>query len=738
MKNLTSQPSHRKKREELFQRVTRSFLRSVTKDPLESITFLDLSNCGLKRVTGLTACPNVEVVIVTNNQIDTLIDLSGCRHLWKLDISCNELRDLCGFEKFTTFGTLIASCNQLNWAELAKISHLEVLSLYLGGNQDLDKNFHYRKHVVKCLQKVWSLDGELITSEERSRIDYFFQQTAKSKKPVWLKLSSHHFVPSFRRKGSDMTVYGRRTADLCKCFGKNETHSKSLDSRRLQYLVSDFHTNLVLESCNNPSSELLKQCLTMRENSIEKWNMFVLLVISSLAFSIPSILMISSLRVIGMKDDELATCNAALDLPCQLRTTLTTFLFSFLKLHGLQRGITPRLYETMESMNNSLIKVAHGNSDVEIEGKHQHVLAAEIVQIFCLVPDFSSYMDDSSVLSILASATQNNEIEQEVGRLSCDCGTYKAKQNLVEFITLQIGKAKEKFSYMFNDDFKETDSFSKTDSEESISDSQIGKKACARSRPSTAPPFSNNRKLSPSVGDEVLLGPQRLGHIVSSPDVRVVLVQVDTLSSPRYLQADYVKTVENKQTLFYVNKDDLTWNRKFRSWVYQSSNISKKISTDLKSADGSEKRHGNVSLTLHKEPHQVGKRCKSTAQTDQRLSKSSRSSRTLSSKSKLDVDSIQVGQTSLQNRVGIDRQNDQDVIEALNNQNKASLHELKLDSMDSDYQPVFQANAFHLYYIDKSRYNSPILSVRPEPQTMHSRRSNSSCLRKSNWLASEI
>ena len=734
MSRATSTSLFDEEHDQLFQRVTKSFLRSVTKDPLGSITFLDLTCCGLKRITGLSACPNIEIVIANNNEIDTLVDLSGCRHLWKLDVSCNELKDLCGFEKFRTFGSLIASCNHLNWPELVKISHLEVLSLCLTGNRKLERDCNYRKHVIKCLPKVWALDGELVTSEERHKIHYFFEKTAKSKRPVRLKIPSHHFVPSFRKHGSDVTIYGKRTADLCKYFARNELHNSALDSKRLQYLCKNFHADFVLESCNEPAHDFLKDCFAMRENSAEKSNMFLLLLISSLVFSIPTALMISVLQVVGMTEFEIANCDTILNLPCQLRTNLTSLLFSLIKLHGLAKGISTQLYDTLRSLNNCLIKVAYGDKDVEILAKHQHILAAELVQIFCLVPHFSSYLSDSNVIGILVSATLNNCIEEELEKLLCKCETYQAKENLVEFITLKIREAKESSLFTYGEYFKEAE----LRSSKSISAFPFDIRDSGRARPATAPPTLSryNHKMVPSVGDKILMGPQRLGHIVSNPDVRVVLVQVDSLSSARYLQADYTEPTNNKQSLFYVKKDDLEWNESFKSWVFNATYPPTKTVSDMKKSDVLRRRLNNVNIVLHREPSQVIQRSKATAEKMPIKVSSFRSSRSpLPPKS-----------TGRFSRLGRSMQEDHEEqtknLKDLNgthagdddSEPSAKPAELIPDEVADDYLPVLQSNAYHLYYVDKTRYSTPIVKFPMQSQSIDVRRSNSSFIRRSNWM----
>jgi len=715
-----------------FRRVTKMFLRSVTSDPLGSITLLDLSSCGLKRITGLAACPNIEIVIARDNEIDTLVDLSGCPQLWKLDVSCNELRDLCGFEKFTTFGTLIASCNQLSWMELAKIAHIEILNLFLSGNVSLERDHNYRKHVVKCLPKTWSLDGELISSYERQTVNSFFHKTANSKRPVRLKLPRHNFVPSFRKQGCDSTIYGKRTADFCKYFGKNEVHNQTLDDRRLQYLCKNFNTDFVLESCNEPTYDFLTACLSMREQSMEKWNMFVLLLISSLVFSIPKSLMFSALHVVGMSDAEMTTCDAILKLPCQQRTNVTSLLFSFIKLYGLGAGITAPLYDTIRSLSNRLVKVAYGDTDVEIDMLHQHVLAAELVQMFCLVPHLSSYLDDESVVRILVSATLNNNFECEARQLFRNFDAHQAKENLVEFITLQIQEAKTT-SYYSNDDC-----YNKTRGESSagFTAAQPNAKASSR-RPSTAPPnfARHGYKNAPSIGDAVLLGPQRLGHIISKPDIKVVLVQVDSLSSSRYLQADYKELFNNKQSLFYVRKDDLGWDERFQSWKLHSSSQPTTATSEFEKPIISPRKLGLRNQALCREASQITRRSKATftVSEEEIIAINGFGSSEDVSKSKAAVKLSPHGEPPQREH---NEEEDKDNQHLKTNSDERDVIKVGLNQeLEDRYLPVFQSNSYQLYYTDKARYSMPTaIKSSVLPKSLNLRGPTNNFIRKSNWM----
>ena len=716
-----------------FRRATKAFLRSVTSDPLGSITLLDLSSCGLKRITGLAACPNIEIVIAKDNQIDTLVDLSGCPQLWKLDVSCNELRDLCGLEKFTTFGSLIVSCNQLNWTELAKIAHIEILNLFLSGNVSLERDHNYRKHVVKCLPKTWSLDGELISSYERHTVNSFFHKAANSKRPVRLKLPRHNFVPSFRKQGCDSTIHGKRTADFCRYFGRNEVHNQTLDHRRLQYLCKNFNTDFVLESCNEPTYDFVTACLSMRGKSIEKWNMFVLLLISSLVFSIPKTLMFSALQVVGMSDEEMTTCDAILKLPCQLRTNVTSFLFSFIKLYGLGAGITAQLYDTIQSLNNKLVKVAYGDADVEIDMIHQHVLAAELVQTFCLVPHLSSYLDDESVVRILVSATLNNNFECEARQLFRNFDAHQAKENLVEFITLQIQEAKKTSYYTNTDCYNET----REDPGAGFTATSPNAKTSSR-RPSTAPPnFARHRYRNvPSIGDAVLLGPQRLGHIVSKPDVKVVLVQVDSLSSSRYLQADYKELIDNKQSLFYVRKDDLGWDERFQSWKLHSSSQPTTVTSEFEKPTISPRKLGLRNQALCRETSQVTRRSKATftVSEEEIIAINGFGSSEDVTKSKAAAKLSPHCKPPQRGRSEEER-NDNQYLNASSDGRDVIQVDLNEDELEDRYLPVFQSNSYQLYYTDKARYSMPTaIKSSVLPKSLNLRNSTNNFIRKSNWM----
>ncbi|XP_065068704.1 uncharacterized protein LOC135694004 [Rhopilema esculentum] len=712
-----------------YQKITQAFLRSITEDPLGCITFLDLSFCDIKRIQGLGVCVNLEVAILQGNFIDTLIDVSMCPHLWKLNVSCNELKDLAGFEKFKSFGTLIASGNQLDWLELSKISHLEIISLYLLGNPKLKKDLNYRRHVIKCLPKAWSLDGELVTAEERAKVDYFFCKSAKSQKPVRLKLPSRQFVPTFMKDGSTSNIYGRRTVSFSMHFGMKEVHNHALDQRRLKYISKNLNDDTNLESCLE-TNDLLQHCFEMRTNCVEKGNMFLLLLVSSLIFAIPKVLLTSCLEVIGMSGEEIDMCIETLKLQLQTRTNIASTLFSAIKLEGLTKGVSVRLYDTLRSLNYRLVEVAYGKSDIDVEAKYHHVIASEIAHLFCLVPDFTIFLEDPSVISILSSATLNPNIEHDIHENVCKCDVYKSKERLLELITLQVKQAKQRSLFVYSNYFKEP--------RDGLKGLNITYYEARKSqRPSTAPLLrsrSLNASLehSPAVGEKVLLGPQRLAHIVSVPDTKVLLVQVHSLPSSKHLQADYQESSETTQSLFYINREDLQWNQKFMSWVMESK--LNKLADKVQSKKSHDQRPRLVLQRVKNFPSQRSKSSCSTNDKD-RFTKQELS---ISNQTLLDLRSSHNFKDIRIRNYGIETNlKDEHIVGSQSQKDSSSSKMPTLSEGDFTEYPgqyrVLQGNVYHLFESKSRSTQMPVNCLIQRPQTSYSKRSDNMFIRRSNW-----
>lgn len=722
-----------------LKKITRRLLRSITSDPFASVTFLDLSLSGIQRILGISTCTNLEILILHGNCIDTLPDLSSCPNLWKLDLSCNHLKDLCGFEKFGTFGTLIVSENKIKWPHLEKVAHLEILSLHMTDNRNLLKDEHYRKHVIKCLPKVWCLDGDLVTEQERRMVAQFFQRSADSKKPVRAKLPCHHFMPTFMTAWS-YKVYGRRSISVWKSFGRTEVHNKLLDERRLVYMCQNLLDDFSLESCQKDTDTDISELLDMRKTEKEKFNMVLLLFVSSLVLVIPTTLMKSTLEVIAVSHAQQSACQKILNFPIQMRSNVVFLFWSFVKLDGPAEDISIQLFNTLKTVNAGLAKLAYGKNDVIIEAMHHHIIAAELVQVFCLVPNFSSYFSEESVIRLLSAATLNEAIESELKVYISGHDFISSRAALVEYVTLQIRKAKlvsTPCEVGKTIDRRVVQSAHRNAKQSLLS---LQKR---RTRPFTAPFFVSrnesppNHGIEPDVGHKVLLGPQRLGHIVSLPDRTVVLIQVDSMPSSRFIQADFSEHVDVEHSLCYVNKDDLEWSPKFRSWILSSARLPNREMEDAARTERFEQRHSSLNLILQSNSSHHVPRSNSTILPDSTCNeetfsvtvtkgyhmapRNGPSQHVKDSKSSHSRDLFSKNIAPKQ-RLEFEKAD-------------CNIVPLELDTIGAskEFAKIRQSNVYHLYPTSRAS-NVPLIRTSTRPKTTSGRRSDTRFLRTSNWL----
>eukprot|EP00794_Sanderia_malayensis_P009916 gene9916-10931_t len=564
--------------------ITPQMLRSLTNDPLGSITFLDLSFSGIQRINGLAFCPNIEVAILHGNCIDILPNLRCCKQLWKIDLSCNKLKNLSGFEYFETLGTLNLCENDIDWSELLKIRHLQILNLNLLGNEKLVKDRNYRKHVVVNLPLLWCLDGKLILAKEVSSAKHFLETSIRSQNPIWMKLpNKQRYVPSFMKNSSNI-AFGKRAISLSRQFAKNEQHNKELDKKRLQYLSEDLSKDTSLEFPHLAAKNTVESLFMCRSSNIDECNMLLILLTCSLLFSVPMILMKDILQVCRLTNIGALSCEEIFGLPLQVKTSLVSLLVSNVKLERddfRDYGISAFLYQKLEILSTHLTRVAYGSKDILISNDKHHVISTEFVKLFCLVPNFVHYLEEPNIMEIIVSATNNRNIKHQINTILKSKESLCHEKALINLISsaIEIAEHEErtvslKLSGRKNP--KISCDFSR------VTQLEVQKKT----RPATAPPLSGKHGLYfgtevqklHNIGEMVLLSPQRIGHIIAIPDIRIILVQLDTLPQNKYKQDDHLKSISGKteHSLCYVDKESLVWDRRSSYWVSKDCLPSKK------------------------------------------------------------------------------------------------------------------------------------------------------------------
>lgn len=418
-------------------RITSQLLRSRASRPLHSVDYLDLSNLGLVSLERLELCPKLQTVILRGNKIESAPDLRICSQLWKIDLANNVVRSLEGLYSVVAFGTLILANNDLDWNELEKIRHVHILDLCLHGNPRLEIDAYYRMHVIDSLPLIWMLDGRIITSAERAQVNQFFKDSALSERPVRHKLSKNQFVPSLLKNISVTGVFGKKAEHLMRRFPVKEKLNVDLDQRRLMYLTYCLQeeVNLVMKNMTKgrvAPSQLIVNLINYRNEDKQRCNMLLLMLVASLEFAIPSVLLQQTLDVARLRKIRNLDTMDLFMLPRDIKCRVLSLLLGAVKIERDQHidaGFYNKLYLCLFDLVADLIRLANGDSIVQYQATRKKLdvrktgyrclLASEVLQLLCIVPVFYEFIGkDPGVLDLIITATGDCGIGEKMNAIS--------------------------------------------------------------------------------------------------------------------------------------------------------------------------------------------------------------------------------------------------------------------------------------------------------------------------------
>ncbi|CAB3977157.1 uncharacterized protein LOC110062170 [Paramuricea clavata] len=405
-------------------RITGQLLRSRSKRPLNQVRYLDLSSTNIVTLNQLELCPKLTTLIANHNHLESVPNLDCCPELWKLDLSHNKLQDINGLCRFSVLGCLVLSNNCLDWSDLEGLHQTHILELSLHGNPRLEKDPYYRMHIIDCLPLVWMLDGRLITSAERQQVRKFFSESELTERPVRHKISrKKRFTPTPLQNLAVTGVFGEKTEHWMKRFSLHEKLTQELDRRRLRYLAFNLQEEFRLQSqCSNSNErktdeEIFTAVVEQRENDREKSNMLLLLLVAALEFHIPEQVLqqtldIAKLTKIGSHD----TKDLFL-LPKKQQCSMASLLLSGVKIDRDAKrddGLYDCLYLCLYDLVSEWHKLTN-NHNIPRKSGVRNILAAEVVQLFCIVPAFLMLLEkDTGLLELVSSATKEPDIAEQV------------------------------------------------------------------------------------------------------------------------------------------------------------------------------------------------------------------------------------------------------------------------------------------------------------------------------------
>ncbi|KAL9951583.1 hypothetical protein ACROYT_G044267 [Oculina patagonica] len=613
-------------------RISSQLLRSRTSQPLHSVEYLDLSNLGLVSLERLELCPKLQTAVVRGNKIESVPDLRCCPQLWKIDLANNVVRSLEGLISVAAFGTLILANNDLDWNELQKIRHVHILDLCLHGNHKLEMDAYYRMHVIDSLPLVWMLDGRIITSAERAQVEQFFKDSALSDRPVRHKLPKNQFVPSSLKNISVTGVFGQKREHLMRRFPLKEKLNVDLDKRRLLYLAYCLQQEVNLYMKNTMKGKvkpslLIENLINYRNEDKERCNMLLLMLVASLEFAIPSLLVQQTLDIARLRKIRNVDTMDLFMLPRDIRCRVISLLLGAVKIERDQHidgGLYNRLYLCLYDLVADLVRLANGDSISRYQATRKRLdsrkagyrclLASEVVQLLCIVPVFFDFIGkDPGVLDLIIIATKDSTIGEKIKALSWKVqseggGKNKVSREISEYL-LQCVK-----------DANPTSSGKRGKEDEKLTENQLQNnilepsyvitskrlvKTASPERPKSCvesvwsklqrydiPSDARNkaaRALSalgvrsrqsaglrgrtrtksfgkkPELGDRVEVGHQIFGRLAAIPESDIGLIQLETVAAPKFQQADYPISHLDQQ-FTYVDFANIKWDPVSETW----------------------------------------------------------------------------------------------------------------------------------------------------------------------------
>ncbi|XP_070564121.1 uncharacterized protein [Ptychodera flava] len=592
-------------------RITSQLLRSRARGPLHSTEFIDLSNLDIVAIERLGQCHKLKTLLLRDNSIGAVDNLTGCSQLWKLDLANNRISSLDGLSRFVALGSLILSNNGLGWKELMKIRHMHILHLSLHGNSKLEKDPYYRIHVIDCLPNVWMLDGRIITTAERLQVEHFFQDSALTDHPVRHKFSKEHFVPSCMKKIEVNGIFGEKTTHLLTTFPIHGAKNIETDHRRLKYLAYNLQRDLMLElqyKKVHPSMSLpdtfIEDLIDARPAERERCNMLLLLLVASLEFSIPSFLMNETLETAKLSLLGYVQCIDLFLLPRQERCQVVSVLLSAVKVDrdekedgGLYDRLYLCLYYTVAELNKKQQKDSSSSSmQVKkivvhpIYKEYKCLLAAEVIQLMCIVPAFFEYIEkDKGVISLLITATGDStvidrildsvermrrngsdvrRIYEDIAEMILDFIQQNAKNVLNRQIT-----PRSQSKFVLANGLPNRPHSSPIYSPVYASDYH----AIGRTTPDhrRVRPLTGRKIREPSgpkpplLGDRVLVGPQNVGYIIALPEHDIALIQMDAVPAPNGSVVVHAKNLDVHYS--YMDMKHLAWDDRNTYWKPKGS-----------------------------------------------------------------------------------------------------------------------------------------------------------------------
>jgi hypothetical protein len=391
--------------------------------------------------------PKVKTLVLRDNLLTAPSHLESCRELWNIDLSNNVIDHLDGFERFIALGNVQLSGNNVDWPEVHKLKHMQIMNLSLFGNP-IEDDWHYRQHVIDILPRLWALDGQIITAAERGRVKVYFD-SVESKPALRRKRPRTSYVRSSLRNVELTGVFGFRTVQIMKRFPACVKHTLEVDRARVAYMAGSLEAELLHEAWFRGQLEEKVTISEIRGSHLEsilstnadQRNMLLLLLLSSLVFSIPSELMRATLEMTKLGTLHRVDTMKYFMVTPEIRVQVVALLMSATEIDRrtmIEGGLYPKLFRCLRNASQQLFRLIQGDgastgeqrgmptrttaarNPAQLKRKPApqtegfgNLLAVELSQLLCLVPAFIGYigqLGDQGLIKLLEVSTRDDDV----------------------------------------------------------------------------------------------------------------------------------------------------------------------------------------------------------------------------------------------------------------------------------------------------------------------------------------
>eukprot|EP00043_Microstomoeca_roanoka_P019138 m.211945 g.211945 ORF g.211945 m.211945 type:complete len:728 (+) comp16943_c0_seq3:296-2479(+) len=257
-------------------RMTRQALREGERKRGGRIKDISCPSKNLTTIEKLDRYTDLERLILRSNLI-TRIPAIGCPNLWYIDLSNNQLNDVDGLAAFICLGYLVLPGNRLSIESISKLRDVQIMWAMFYGNP-IESDPLYRERVAVALPHLWSLDGRLISWQER-------QRALKKVQPPTIGLA--------RRQ---QPLRSAKAIEMIRSLPVSGFHTRDIDWRRLLFMALDLQDMMTNDDVgiSHPANAVVHHVLQGATSS--QLNLLALLLVGTFDYALPEDLVVAMLR----------------------------------------------------------------------------------------------------------------------------------------------------------------------------------------------------------------------------------------------------------------------------------------------------------------------------------------------------------------------------------------------------------------------------------------------------------